>query len=166
VAHDPPRPGTPERRGDADAEALLTPVCGSRRWVREVAAGRPYASVQELADASALATVALGPDDLAEALAEHPRIGERTATEGHSAREQAGLDGAGSDVLTAIADGNREYEERFGHVYLVRAKGRDGDELLALLQQRLRNDEDTEAAVVREQLAEINALRLQELFGG
>jgi 2-oxo-4-hydroxy-4-carboxy-5-ureidoimidazoline decarboxylase len=62
-----------------------------------------------------------------------------------------------------IVDGNRAYEERFGHVYLVRATGRTAEELLALLRERLDNDPETERAVVRRELAEINALRLQRL---
>jgi len=149
-----------------EAEALVARVCSARRWAADLVERRPFGSVQELVDASALATVALSVDDLAEALAGHPRIGEREPAAGAaSTREQAGLARADSDVLAAIAEGNRAYEERFGHVYLVRARGRDADELLAILHQRLGNDDATEAAVVREQLAEINALRLQELFG-
>jgi 2-oxo-4-hydroxy-4-carboxy-5-ureidoimidazoline decarboxylase len=73
----------------------------------------------------------------------------------------AGLDEAGR---AALAEGNRAYEERFGHVYLVRAAGRSGEELLALLQDRLRHDPATEADVVRAQLAEITALRIEGLW--
>ena len=150
----------------AEAERLVAPVCTSRRWAAGLVERRPFGSVQELVDASALATVALSVDDLAEALAGHPRIGEREQSAGAaSTREQAGLAGADGDVLAAIAEGNRAYEERFGHVYLVRAKGRGAPELLAILRERLENDDATEAAVVREQLAEINALRLQDMFG-
>ena len=60
-------------------------------------------------------------------LAGHPRIGERSK-HASSALEQAGV---GDDVRAALAAGNREYEARFGHVYLVAASGRTGEELLA-----------------------------------
>jgi len=77
------------------------------------------------------------------------------------AEAMAGLDEAGR---RSLAEGNRAYEERFGHVYLVRAAGRSGEELLALLRERLRNDPDTEAEIVRAQLAEITALRIEALW--
>ena len=77
-----------------------------------------------------------------------------------SALEQAGV---GDDVRAALAAGNREYEARFGHVYLVAASGRTGEELLAILGERLSNDPARERAVVREELGTINRLRLQRL---
>ena len=64
----------------------------------------------------------------------------------------------------ALAAGNRAYEERFGHLYLVRAAGRSGQEMLALLDERLGNDQLVEQDVVRQQLAEITSLRLRRLW--
>ncbi len=101
------------------------------------------------------------------ALAGHPRIGDRAAAT-HSAwsrLEQSGVDGTSDETLAALADGNRAYEERFGHVYLVCATGRSADELLAILQSRLHNDPDTERKVVRDELGKINRLRLEKLLG-
>ena len=59
-----------------------------------------------------------------------------------------------------IAEGNRAYEQRFGHVFLIRAAGRTADEMLAALTERLGNDPETERDVVRRELAEIVRLRL------
>jgi 2-oxo-4-hydroxy-4-carboxy-5-ureidoimidazoline decarboxylase len=106
-----------------------------------------------------VAVAALDEADVDEALAGHPRIGERV-DDPTSRREQAGVDSTTRDALLAA---NREYEARFGHVYLVRASGRTGDELLALLRQRLANDPAQERAVVRAELGQINALRLERL---
>jgi hypothetical protein len=63
----------------------------------------------------------------------------------------------------ALAEGNREYEERFDRVFLVRAAGRSPEELLAELRRRLGNDEEIERAEVTGQLAEITALRVRGL---
>ena len=63
----------------------------------------------------------------------------------------------------ALLEGNREYEARFGHVYLVCASGRTGAELLALLRSRLANDPAYERTVARRELGKINALRLARL---
>jgi 2-oxo-4-hydroxy-4-carboxy-5-ureidoimidazoline decarboxylase len=64
----------------------------------------------------------------------------------------------------ALAEANRAYEQRFGHVFLVRARGRSGDEVLGLLRERLGNDTETERGAVRRELAEITSLRLRELW--
>ena len=66
----------------------------------------------------------LGPGDWLEALEGHPRIGERGGSaEEQSRREQAGMGEASEDTRAAIAAGNRRYEDRFGHVFLVSAAG-------------------------------------------
>ena len=70
---------------------------------------------------------------------------------------------ADDDVRAALADGNRAYEERFDHVFLIRASGRSPEEMLAELRRRLDNDEESERAEVTEQLAQITALRVREL---
>jgi 2-oxo-4-hydroxy-4-carboxy-5-ureidoimidazoline decarboxylase len=148
-----------------EAERVLTAVCSCPRWAAAVAAGRPYASAARLYAAADDALDHLDEDDIARALAGHPRIGERAEGEhgGWSRREQAGVEGADVATRRALVEGNRAYEARFGHVYLVCASGRSAEELLALLQQRLLNDADSERAVVRRELGLINRLRLGRL---
>jgi 2-oxo-4-hydroxy-4-carboxy-5-ureidoimidazoline decarboxylase len=149
-------------------EALLA-CCAAQRWAGEVAAGRPYASVAELLTRSAAAVAGLDAADLRQALAGHPRIGARhqAAAEGSwSGQEQAGVGTASQEVRHALADGNRAYEQRFGHIYLVCATGRSGAELLALLQERLGHDPATEWQVVASELEKINRIRLQKLIDG
>ncbi|MHA6617955.1 2-oxo-4-hydroxy-4-carboxy-5-ureidoimidazoline decarboxylase [Pseudonocardia sp. DLS-67] len=143
----------------ADAEGELRRVCAVPRWAREVAASRPHPDVASL---QATAEVALTDADLDEAMAGHPRIGDRTAA-GASRREQSGVAGADAEVLAALDAGNRAYEERFGHVYLVCATGRSAHELLEILRARLGNAPATERAVALAELAAINRLRLARL---
>jgi 2-oxo-4-hydroxy-4-carboxy-5-ureidoimidazoline decarboxylase len=125
-----------------------------------VAASRPY---RDLPGLQAAAETALTDADLDEAMAGHPRIGDRTAG-GASRREQSGVAGADPAVLAALADGNRAYEERFGHVYLVCATGRSAQQLLDVLRARLGNDPATERAVALGELAAINRLRIARMF--
>jgi 2-oxo-4-hydroxy-4-carboxy-5-ureidoimidazoline decarboxylase len=61
------------------AEERLATCCAARSWVARMLAGRPYADVEELLTAGDRAIRELGPDDLADALAAHPRIGQRVA---------------------------------------------------------------------------------------
>jgi OHCU decarboxylase len=144
----------------ADLRRVLGEVCASRRWVETVAAARPYGTTEALYAAAERALAALHEEDVDEALGGHPRIGER-ADGAASRREQSGV--SGDATLAALAEGNREYETRFGHVYLVCASGRSGEELLAVLRSRLTNDPGTERRVVREELGRINRLRLERL---
>jgi 2-oxo-4-hydroxy-4-carboxy-5-ureidoimidazoline decarboxylase len=150
-----------------EAEAALLDCCASGQWARAVAAGRPYPSGDALYEAADAALAALGDNDLDAALAGHPRIGERAGA-GHAAssgREQAGVAQSSTPTLDALVDGNRQYEARFGHVYLVCASGRSGPELLAVLRDRLGNDPTTEWAATRAELGKINRLRLARLIG-
>lgn len=152
----------------AAAERALLACCGSPGWARAVAAARPFDSV---AAVHAAADTAFGQLDWAEieqALAGHPRLGDRPAGPGRaaewSAGEQAGVIAADAGARAALAAGNAAYERRFGHVYLACATGRGAAELLAFLQSRLGNDPATEQAVVRAELAKITRLRLDKLL--
>jgi 2-oxo-4-hydroxy-4-carboxy-5-ureidoimidazoline decarboxylase len=144
------------RLSGPDAERLLLGCCSASRWARAVAARRPYPSVAAL---QAAAEAELTEPDVRDGLTGHPRIGERTH-DPRSAREQRRVAGAPAEVLAALAEGNRAYERRFGHVYLVCASGRDAPELLEVLRERLGNDPVTEWRAVRGELAAINRLRL------
>lgn len=134
------------------------------RWAAEVADGRPYADVPSALERARGASPWTA-EELDLALSRHPRIGER-ATGGdtdaeHSRREQAAVTTADDDVRAHLDEGNRAYEERFGHVFLIRAAGRTPEEILAALDRRMTNDPQTEREVVAEQLREIAVLRLE-----
>ncbi len=145
------------------AERALLTCCSSAGWARRIAGGRPYRDPERLYTAADDAIAGLDGEGMAQALAGHPRIGERVP-HGASAREQAGVAGADADVLAAIADGNAQYEQRFGHVYLVCATGRSAGELLGMLRSRLGNDPRTEEQVTRTELAAINRIRLARML--
>lgn len=142
----------------ADAAAVVRPCADVDRWVGALVAARPYAALAALLDHAAAHAV-WTDEELDRALAGHPRIGERAT--GTSATEQAGVDDAARQAFVAA---NRHYEERFGRIYLVRAAGRTGEEMLALLEERLGHDDATERETTKQQLTEIALLRLQGLF--
>jgi 2-oxo-4-hydroxy-4-carboxy-5-ureidoimidazoline decarboxylase len=155
------------------AQQTLLECCSAPGWAEQMTAGRPYSSAEDAIKLSGAIVAALSAADLAEALAGHPRIGERPDTSQHalgadawSAREQAGVDGDDTQTRQELAEGNLEYERRFGHIYLVCASGRTGKELLALLRGRLQNDPVDEWRVVRTELQKINVLRLRQLLVG
>jgi 2-oxo-4-hydroxy-4-carboxy-5-ureidoimidazoline decarboxylase len=154
-----------------EARAALRRCCGSSRWADAMTAGRPYADAQALFSAAERTLSALGREDWLDAFAHHPRIGDRAAlaarfagTRAWSASEQGGVATAGADVLDALAEGNRAYEERFGHVFLVCATGKSADEMLALLRERLSNAPEVELVVAAAEQAKITRLRLEKLL--
>jgi OHCU decarboxylase len=153
------------RLSNEEAASELLAVCRSRRWAERVAGGRPYADPAALQRAADQAWLGLGPEDWREAFAAHPRIGSRGgASPDWSRREQAGVGGAGQDVRERLARGNAEYEDRFGHVFLISAAGRDADEILAALEERLGNDPATELRVAADEHRRITRLRLERLM--
>ncbi len=139
----------------------------ANRFASELAAGRPYASTGEIVDTAEAVALGLDWTEVGQALAAHPRIGDRAdgdSAEAQSSRsEQASMDNAEDDVRAALLQGNRVYEERFGHVYLIRAAGRSPSEMLAELRLRLDNDEASERVEVTRQLAKITRLRVEKL---
>jgi 2-oxo-4-hydroxy-4-carboxy-5-ureidoimidazoline decarboxylase len=152
----------------ADRAVQALRACNAApRFAAAVVAGRPYPDVEALVARAEDAVRGLPWEEVELAIAVHPRIGDRPEGSSPEAeasrREQSAVGGADDATRAALAEGNREYEERFDRVFLVRATGRSPEELLAELRRRLGNDEETERAEVTGQLAEITALRVREL---
>jgi 2-oxo-4-hydroxy-4-carboxy-5-ureidoimidazoline decarboxylase len=152
------------------ARAALLRCCGSRRWVDAMTARRPFASTDDVLRAAAEVDAGLTRDDWLEAFAAHPRIGDLDSlrqkfapTADWSAVEQADVTGADDETLRTLAEANREYEERFGHTFIVCATGKSAAEMLAILLRRLLNDPDAELRVAAAEQAKITRLRLEKL---
>lgn len=150
----------------ARAEARLSTCCASRRWARAVAALRPFTTIDALHESASRELAALAWPDVREALNGHPRIGRRPtgddAEAAWSRAEQAGVSGAGA--VAAQAELNAAYEARFGFIFLIRAAGRNAQQILDAARDRLGNDEPTEQAVVRGELDQIMRLRLDRML--
>lgn len=137
-------------------------------WVEALVEARPFATLGALLVAGEQLADGWNVDDLVRALSAHPRIGERASGAGREAglsRDEQRQVNTADDALTqALAAGNRAYEQRFGQVFLIRARGRSGEEILAELQRRLHNDAQQELREALAQLREITLLRLKESF--
>ncbi len=148
----------------AEAAEAIRPCLDVDRWVDEIVRARPFADVDALLAAAERAADPLGPAEVDQALGHHPRIGERaggaSAEAGLSRNEQSGLD-TDAEVAGRLAAGNQAYEDRFTHVFLIRAAGRSSAEILTELERRLSNDDATEAVETADQLRQIAVLRLR-----
>lgn len=74
------------------------------------------------------------------------------------------MGGANDDVRQMLATVNREYEMRFGFVYIVNATGRSAIEMLALARTRLSNDAETELQIAAGEQLQITRHRLEKLL--
>ena len=153
------------------AEAEFLKCCGSRRWAKRMSEARPFASLEEVSSKADEIWSALDAADWLEAFRAHPQIGERKAkaTQSHqaaswSAQEQSQAQQAADETKTAIAEGNRVYEHRFGFIFIICASGKSADEILGSLNERLPHDPDTEMRVAAEEQRKITQLRLSKLF--
>jgi len=152
---------------DAEARAILLRACGSSRWVDRMMARRPFSSGAKLLFAARNEWFGLTEVDWLEAFSQHSRIGDRASLEERfpqthdlSSKEQSGIGIAGADVLTALAQANTDYFDRFGFTFIVCATGKSAQEMLALLVSRLLNDRATELRIAADEQAKITALRL------
>ncbi|WP_424185317.1 2-oxo-4-hydroxy-4-carboxy-5-ureidoimidazoline decarboxylase [Actinokineospora sp. G85] len=147
--------------------ADLLACCASGRWADAVVAKRPFDDLDDLVAASTEALAVLDWPDVLEAVEAHPRLGEPADGEDResawSRQEQLAAASPDEALRADLVEGNRRYEERFGHVFLICATGLPVEAVLAALRHRLGNDDETERAVVRDELAKIVELRLGKL---
>nr|WP_157233922.1 2-oxo-4-hydroxy-4-carboxy-5-ureidoimidazoline decarboxylase [Kibdelosporangium phytohabitans] len=143
-----------------DLRPLLRDCLAVPRWADEVLAMRPFADRATLLSVARSRASELSNDELHLAMAAHPRIGERADGDTWSRAEQSGVE---PSLGSRLFEANQRYEERFGHIYLVFASGRGGEELLGVLEQRLGNDAATELRIVNGELAKIALRRLEQL---
>lgn len=150
---------------DAALREGLRTALAVPRWVEDVASRAPFGSLDELLAVARAEATPLAPEEVAQAIAHHPRIGEKPKGGGASAAMSRAEQGDATELAEELAAGNRAYEERFGRVFIIRAAGRSRAEILAELNRRLELDDTTELLIVGEQLRDIALLRLTTLFG-
>lgn len=153
------------------ASAAFLRCCGSSRWAGAMAAARPFVSEEAMRAQADATWRSLDRADWLEAFAAHPKIGAGSAggaggagTADWSQREQAGVAGAEDATLRRLAEGNRDYETRFGYMFIVCATGKTAAEMVALLEGRLRHDAGGELPVAADEQRKITQLRLTKLL--
>jgi OHCU decarboxylase len=151
------------------ATTLLLGCCGSSAWARRMAARRPFSSFPEMESVADEVWRGLDRKDWLEAFRAHPRIGERdvpavaAATSAWAEQEQSATRDAAPGTLAGLAVANRAYEQKFGYRFIVCATGKSAEEMLALLEQRLRNRPEAELRIAAEEQRTITRLRLEKL---
>lgn len=152
------------------AQALVR-CCGASRWVELMLASRPFRDAAHLHTRADEVWAQMGEVDILEAFGHHPRIGDLQSlqkkfatTASWASGEQGGVKGADVEVLEALAEGNRRYEEKFGYIFIVCATGKTAAEMLELLTLRLPNHPQDELAIAAAEQAKITHIRLEKLL--
>jgi len=159
------------RLSPEQAHAELLKCCGSDEWAKRMSDARPFTNWDELSSKADEIWWKLDQEDWLEAFRAHPKIGEKKAATDQSAeaqqwsaQEQSESERAADETKAALADGNREYEQRFGFIFIICATGKSAEEILAALNGRLNSDSKTELRVAAEEQRKITQLRLQKLL--
>jgi 2-oxo-4-hydroxy-4-carboxy-5-ureidoimidazoline decarboxylase len=156
-----------------EAAREILPCCGSRAWAGSMASKRPIHDEASLLETSDAIWQSLTESDWLEAFQSHPRIGESRAEADSvaqswawSEQEQRQAASAEEAVKLALKWGNREYEQKFGRIFIVCATGKSASEILEILRGRLHNDEATELQQAAEEQRQIMRIRLKKWVAG
>ena len=160
------------RLSPMDARKALLACCGAKNWVAQMLRQRPFPDLPYALDTADKTWAALDRKDWLAAFRHHPPIGEKRAQESQSetarkwsAAEQSVAQQETPEKLTALAAANGAYYAKFGHVFLICATGKTSDDILSNLQQRMKNDPQTEFSLAAEEHRKITRLRLEKLLG-
>ena len=153
------------------AQEQLLRCCGCALWAKAMAARRPFADINSLLAAADEIWNYLGRPQRLEAFSHHPRIGDEeglrkkyASTRAWAAEEQVSVAGATDAVQDELAQSNRRYEQKFGYIFIVHATGKSAEQMLVLLNERLKNEEEAEIKIAAAEQAEITKIRLEKLI--
>lgn len=150
---------------------LLQKCCGSSAWIEKMLAALPVEDLVDLFETCDECWYACNKHDWLEAFQHHPKIGDINSlkvkyanTAAWASNEQSGVNKASDKTLEDLAKCNDEYEEKFGYIFIVCATGKSAEEMLEILNHRLRNHPEEEIKIAAEEQLKITKLRIEKLF--
>lgn len=151
----------------------LFKCCGSTQWASALESLRPFSNETDLINKSDECWSKSNEEDALEAFTHHPKIGDVkslekkfASTKDWAGGEQSGVNVASKKILEDLAQGNTDYENKFGYIFIVCATGKSAEEMLQILQQRLPNDKMTELEIAKGEQNKITHIRLKKLING
>lgn len=150
---------------------LLQQCCGSPCWIDKMLTVFPVEDLVELLEAAEEKWYECSEKDWKEAFEHHPKIGninslkpKFTTSAEWAADEQSGVNSSSEEVLQNLANSNQLYEEKFGYIFIVCATGKSAQEMLTLLEDRLKNTPPDEIRIAMGEQNNITKIRLEKLF--
>jgi 2-oxo-4-hydroxy-4-carboxy-5-ureidoimidazoline decarboxylase len=158
------------RLDEPTAREELLRCCHSSRWVEFVLSRRPFGSFNDLLKIADEGFAILSREDWLDAFSGHAKIGDVNSlrakysnTKDWSSNEQSGVRDAQEAVIQGLADGNADYEKRFGHIFIVCATGKTAAQMLEILRGRIDNDPSEELRIAAHEQSKITKIRLEKL---
>ena len=149
----------------------LNKCCGSSAWVNKMLPFFPADDLVELLEDAEEQWFKCSEEDWKEVFAQHPRIGDMeslqkklSSTAHWASAEQAGVNNASQQTIEALAEANKKYEDKFGYIFIVCATGKPAEEMLEILQERLKNEPKDEIEIAADEQNKITKLRLEKLL--
>ena len=159
------------RLSEDDATTAFEQCCGAAQWVERMVYARPFETLAEVLETSDTIWEECDVDDYEEAFTHHPKIGDVESlskkyenTKTWAVGEQKGVENADHAVIEKLAEGNKTYEEKFGHIFIVCATGKSAAEMLSMLEGRMKNDPKDEILIAAGEQNKITRLRLKKLL--
>lgn len=138
-------------------------------WVLPLLANsRPFMSVEDMNNKLEIAMMNAPVGLQKNALQLHPKLGVGRAQPGFSQSEQkqAGLSNLSDKELALFKQLNREYENKMGYPFVVAVTGMHKQQILDLMDARLKMEENLEWQTSLEQLIKIAKIRVTKLVDG
>ena len=151
-------------------KALLRQCCGSTAWVDKMLTIPPAEDLIDLFEDAEEKWYECNEDDWKEAFKHHPKIGDidslrkKFSSDQFAGAEQSSVTQASEKILESLTTANQEYEEKFGYIFIVCASGKSADEMLEILNSRLKNEPEQEIKIAMDEQSKITRLRLERLF--
>lgn len=159
------------KQTSAQAMHTFMQCCTSSAWVARMVKARPFATVKAIKVAANSHWLNLTEADYLEAFEGHPKIGDVNSlrkkyanTKELAGNEQGLVKQATDEVLTTLAQGNSDYQAKFGFIFIVCATGKSAKEMSDLLQARLPNTKAQELVNAAEEQRKIFQLRIDKAF--
>lgn len=153
------------------ANFAFTQCCTASLWVQAMVAARPFESIEQCQQQALVFWQGLGESDFLEAFEGHPKIGDVSNlrakyahTKALASGEQSAVSEADEATIQALAEGNQQYQDQNGFIFIVCATGKSAAEMLSLLQARLANNREQELTIAAEQQSQITAIRINKLL--
>jgi 2-oxo-4-hydroxy-4-carboxy-5-ureidoimidazoline decarboxylase len=148
---------------------LLFECCGSRGWAKMMLTHFPAEDLVDLLENAEEVWNECSEDEWKEAFSQHPRIGDIKALEekyagSDAAAEQATVMSASKETIQALAEANREYEEKFGFIFIVYASRKSPEEMLGMIHSRLKNSKESEIRTAADEQMKITRSRIEKLL--
>ncbi|MBT79042.1 MAG: OHCU decarboxylase [Alteromonadaceae bacterium] len=152
-----------------DAMRWFSQTCAAEKWASVMTDKRPYCDVADMQNHGKAVWETMEKDDLLQAFAAHPMIGDinslrskYASTRALAAGEQSGTADADDATLYALKEKNEAYLARHGFIFIICASGLPATTMLEALENRLNNSTEEELKNAAAEQIKITCLRISK----